>query len=255
MKKIWIFVILVVIQMFTFNINGSEIENSDDGNEIGTLGFEIDPGEGGGAQFISFMIFSSSGTSGSSFLSDTSFYDFTQANMQGPENSGYMNVGHSFLAIWNYRTESLTVGNYVVNPSEILTIGTWASNNTRPHNGIWYNLEAWKIRNTNDMNDRVSLRENISLQQVSIIGSYLTDSTFDSWDLLGNNCTFFATTVWNRVSTRQVSNGNWPGYPSAVSVSIKSQSVYYTADHINFHGRVGYYDGTNFIYFNDPSIL
>lgn len=124
-----------------------------------------------------------------------------------------------------------------------ITFGTFG--NRSHHVGIWYNIEGYY--NNSLPTSRVSLTTAITGSQLATMNGVIT--SIDSWGYL-NNCSSFASKVWNSISTQQVSPGLIPT-PSTLSNSIKNYT--YTTN-ISIPPRslskIAYY-GTSLVY--DPA--
>ena len=129
--------------------------------------------------------------------------------------------GHSFLIINNDRTTSITVAGLAVPVDGQVTVGTWGNKNNGK--GIYLNYEAYF--GSSSYSNRVSLEACITTSQLTTLNSLIISN--NSWSDL-NNCSSFASKVWNGVVTdRKVSAGT-VNTPNGLISSIKSKSPFYT---------------------------
>lgn len=124
---------------------------------------------------------------------------------------------HSWLVIKNTSSSSIYVGGYLLAANNSVTIGIWG--NITQHKGIWYNLEGYY-----SMASNVSVSKNITSSELSSMNYYINLN--DRWGYL-YNCSSFATSVWNTISSVKVSAGlvNTPGN-LANSIKSKFSSSY-----------------------------
>lgn len=210
---------------------------------IGTIGVVFDNNVNNNELFVSIYSNDSNGSSNSSLL------------------------GHSWIEIYNNSTQSFYIGHYLLLPFSGVTVGTYGN---KSHLGIYYNLEYLNyISQTNTPNNgsiytngstysseyysndynsndgRVSLTNVVSLFYYLYINVVLNSS--DSWGLF-DNCTNFATNVWNTVSDIQLSVPII-STPSNLKNQIKNISnVTYNRPLCGNSVKVGYYQGNSFVY-------
>ena len=140
-------------------------------------------------------------------------------------SSGISKEGHSWLSFVNTSSAEIKVGVYSVKPMEELTIGKWRAGekNRNNHSGIWYNRESELINNTNDMLGRASLSMEISMADIEKINKHI--SSEDNWKY-EDNCSTFASNVWNDVSPTKLYAGAIITTPTFLFNSISGQSGY-----------------------------
>lgn len=119
---------------------------------------------------------------------------------------------HSWLVVKNTSSSSFYVGGYNLSPGSSVTIGTWG--NINQHTGIWYNLEGYY-----NLSTHVSVAKNITSSEVSDMNFTINNN--DRWGLL-YNCSSFASSVWNAISSTKVSAG-LVNTPSNLAESIQSK--------------------------------
>ncbi|WP_409967803.1 hypothetical protein RFF05_14795 [Bengtsoniella intestinalis] len=120
---------------------------------------------------------------------------------------------HSWLVVENLSTEEITVGKYTVAGEDSVTIGTFG--NKDPHSGIWYNIEGAAAAAAN-----VSTSMNLTETELSTVTSTINSN--NSYSVTNNNCSTFASKVWNSVSNTDVSPGGFIDTPSALADSIEA---------------------------------
>lgn len=135
----------------------------------------------------------------------------------GPGGTG----GHSFILVKNTSSSSITVGVRSVAADGTISVGTWG--NKPDGKGVYYNLERYYV-GQGAYSGRVSLSMNLTSAQLATVTSSIKNN--NSWSLL-NNCSSFASRVWNSVSGTKVGAG-FVNTPTGLANSIKSKSGYVT---------------------------
>ncbi|MBD5113009.1 MAG: hypothetical protein HDT42_10865 [Ruminococcaceae bacterium] len=141
----------------------------------------------------------------------------TQGGGSSSSSSGG-DSGHSFLSFKNTYSDPIRIGGLSVGRGCEITFGTW---DLSAHRGVWYNLESYCINHAGKMPNRISVSMNVTMSQVDII-NFNIDLSSDHWSLI-DNCSAFATLVWNsasKFSGPQVSAGAIPT-PQGLYNSIK----------------------------------
>ena len=156
-------------------------------------------------------------------------------------NSSINTTGHAFLTIKNCTSTSIIVGGITVVPYEEISVGTWG--NKEPHTGIWYNLESYLVNANQAYQGRVSLTENITQSDINTINTLISNN--DEWSYL-DNCSSFATGIWNEISSVNL-NAGFPKTPASLVESIKSKSGYETNRTIQYNTNIGYVQNGNFV--------
>lgn len=149
-------------------------------------------------------------------------------------SSSWSTSGHAFFSFKNTSYCPVTVGGLTVLVDEEITFGTWG--NQSAHKGIWYNLEPYLINNYEAYGNRVSLSINITQEDIDRINDLIADN--DTWAAL-NNCSSFATRIWNEISTITLSAGT-PNTPTALMSSIKSKTEYENVRTVQYNTNIGY---------------
>lgn len=149
--------------------------------------------------------------------------------------------GHAFIAFKNTSTSSITVGGLSVGAGHEITFGTWG--NQSNHVGIWYNLESYFVNNKSAYTNRVSLSKDVTQADVDTINSLISKN--DTWSAL-NNCSSFATKIWNSISSTTLSAGT-PNTPTSLMSNIKSKSGYQTKRAIGNTTPIGYVSNGSFV--------
>lgn len=128
---------------------------------------------------------------------------FAEANdsmvIGGIRLPGPLDDGHSWITIKNIGTTSINVGLLPkkVDPNKTVDVCTWPANGSL--NGIRYNWDSYLV-SKGGFSPRVSLSMYLSYKQLQTINRILTDGKNDNYSAY-NNCTTFATKVWNSVSS------------------------------------------------------
>lgn len=107
---------------------------------------------------------------------------------------------HAFITVSNISTSNITVGKFSISPGKTMSLGTWG--NKSEHTGLWYNLESYFIKNNSAYGNRVSLRVDIDSSNLSTLNTHMVG--YDKWSAT-NNCSSFAVTSCNKVSSTKLS--------------------------------------------------
>ena len=156
-------------------------------------------------------------------------------------SSSWSTSGHAFFSFKNTSHCPITVGGLTVFVGEEITFGTWG--NQSAHKGIWYNLESYFINDCEAYGNRVSLSINITQEDIDRINDLIADN--DTWAVL-NNCSSFATRIWNEISTVTLSAGT-PNTPTTLMSSIKSKTGYETLRAVQYNTNIGYVNNGVFV--------
>ncbi|MBQ6706874.1 MAG: hypothetical protein IJN07_05155 [Clostridia bacterium] len=193
-----------------------------------------------------------SDTAAASAASDLAFYSYRSGTTtiigtlsifaaNDGSTSSWSISGHAFLTFKNTSCSPITVGGLTVWVDNEITIGTWG--NKEPHDGIWYNLESYIINTYGSYENRVSLSIDITQNDVDLINAVIANN--DTWSET-NNCSSFATKVWNEVSSIALSAGT-PNTPTSLMLSIKSKAGYETARSVQNNTNIGYMSNGEFV--------
>lgn len=129
------------------------------------------------------------------------------------ESSSFL--GHSFLIIKNVGVSTIKIGHMSVAVGDSITVGTF---NTREnHTGIWYNLEGYQ----GSKGTSYGLTCGLTGAEVATVTD--TINAHNEWSVT-KNCSYFAKTVWNSVSSVKLSGND----PLALANSIKKINGYVT---------------------------
>lgn len=124
-------------------------------------------------------------------------------------------LGHSFLIIKNVGVSIIKIGHMSVAVGDSITVGTF---NTREnHTGIWYNLEG------SQGSKGTSYGFTCGLTGAEVTTVTNTINAHNEWSVT-KNCSYFAKTVWNSVSSVKLSGND----PLALANSIKKINGYVT---------------------------
>lgn len=150
---------------------------------------------------------------------------------------------HSWIVVENLSADDITVGRYPLSANASVTVGTFG--NKSPHDGVWYNIEGYA-----QASNHVSIAMDLSKAELETVSTTINNN--NSWTLL-SNCSTFASTVWNSVSSTKVSAG-FPNTPSGLADSIKSKfKDTYTKDRAiptKTAASIAYQTSTGIIYYN-----
>ena len=142
---------------------------------------------------------------------------------------------HGFIVIENNSLITIKIGNYTLVPGESVTVGTWGN---QKRNGVYYNLEVqYSISHPEEYNRYVSLTNSIDIFDTITVNTTIESN--DSWSL-HNNCSYFASTVWNAVSDTKLNSSSWffgVNTPSTLAGSIKAQDGYETGRKFASYGN------------------
>lgn len=147
-------------------------------------------------------------------------------------------TGHAWISFKNDSYPTVRFGGLNVAPYTEVTIGTFG-NLEAYHVGIWYNLESYLVNELGQMSGRVSLSIDITRDELDTINA-LIDAN-DDWGIL-NNCSSFATKIWNSVADDKVS-ASYPNTPTSLVSAIKSFDYYQTNRSIINNSTIGYAEG------------
>ncbi|MDQ1287243.1 MAG: hypothetical protein QG622_808 [Actinomycetota bacterium] len=128
--------------------------------------------------------------------------------------------GHSFLLINNIDTLPHSLVGMTVAVGGEVSVGTWG--NKPDGKGVYFNLE--RHFGPGAYPGRVSLEMNLTSEQLSTVSKRIVDN--NSW-ALANNCSSFATKVWNSVATVKVKAGT-PNTPAKLTGNIKTHAGWVT---------------------------
>lgn len=144
-------------------------------------------------------------------------WDGSTGGSSGNSNNGGINLGHAFIVITNVCNHNISAGNMYIKPNTGITIGTW--NGIDEHTGLWYGLEGYNYIKKKDFCGSYSM--SVMLTEENLYKANETIRNGDSWSVF-NNCSSFATKVWNEVCSDQLSAGFPIKTPGALKNSIAS---------------------------------
>lgn len=147
-------------------------------------------------------------------------------------DGGIANFGsHAFITVKNLSSSPIQVGKFSgIAYGKTMSLGTWGPvlPSANEHQGLWYNLEAFKIYNYGIWPGRISLAYGLTASELNTLNSYII--SHDSWANL-NNCSSFASGAWNASvnSVFRLSAG-YPNTPRNLANDIKAKfPTYYGA--------------------------
>lgn len=147
----------------------------------------------------------------------------------GDEGSGSssLNFGHAFLVITNVSDHNIYAGALSIKPNTGLTIGTWDTF-ANEHRGLWYCLEGYHYYHKHEYSGSYSMAVMLNQSLLDKANEVIRNN--DSWSPL-NNCSTFATKVWNTVCSTKLNAGSPINTPKGLRDCIASfPSNYYGID-------------------------
>lgn len=154
----------------------------------------------------------------------------------GESQLGLPNLGHSFIVIKNTSSQELIAGNYPLAPNEEVCIGTWS---IKEHFGVWYNVESNYINYNNKYDGRVSVTQQISLEELNSISNFIANH--NKWSAL-KNCSYFAINLWNSIAQESEKLSTYLIYKPAKLVNELKQFNEFNINQIfNTSTDVGYF--------------
>jgi hypothetical protein len=143
----------------------------------------------------------------------TVFSDGTAVGVQG---SIGLVAGHSFITVKNTSRSPISVGGlHAIAPLETVSVGSWG--NKMEHEGLWYNLESYMVHQNASMYATASLTRQLTTADLTTLNDYILKH--DSYDVVTNNCSSFASRAWNTVSPLKLSIG-LPNTPTGLFLAI-----------------------------------
>lgn len=175
--------------------------------------------------------------------STDSIAEFSIITYDGVSESKNMlkNLGHSFLSVKNLSGNDIVVGNYILQPNDVVTFGTWSIND---HFGVWYNVETNYIRFSNKYDGRISVSQNINLNELEKISKFIL--SHDRWNPV-NNCSYFAINCWNEIADENEKLQTYLIYkPVKLAKEIKLFSNYKINLDLSTNSKFGYFNNNHF---------
>lgn len=141
----------------------------------------------------------------------------------GPNQN--LQVGkHAFLSIRNKTNSTIYVLGVPVTPNGAITVGTYGNQLSKYGQGVFTNLDAYRIKYKGKYKTRVSLSMNIDYAQLNTIQQTMRVNNEYSYY---HNCAWFSERVWNSVApaSKHISACGWDTVcnPLALANSIKSK--------------------------------
>ena len=157
-------------------------------------------------------------------------------NVVSYEGNDGVGLGHSFLAVQNTSSSTITIGKMQLAPGKTVTLGTFG--NLEDGKCLYYNVEKYCMNDSNANNNYTPnkyIGEYITSSELSTLNSTINSHT--SWSL-SYNCAGFAADCWNSFSDRTLSANSffianqyyWSPVtlPSYLAINIEQQSSYST---------------------------
>lgn len=167
-------------------------------------------------------------------------YSFTEYKTIG-SNEIKSGAGHTFILFSNNTTSTYTIGNYVLSPSNTVSIGLWnkgsggsssdgsssgSSSGGLEYTGVQYNQECYYYNYVENMVNAVNIEISVSIDKLNKITKKIKEKN-DTYNLIWYNCSTFATELWYIVCDKSWYTG-WFRKPEAVMKNIKNDYSNYT---------------------------
>ena len=90
----------------------------------------------------------------------------------------------------------------------------------------------------------------MSKTTIDQVSSFIQNTSYDSWNLVTNNCVHFAVDVWNLCVDNDREICNLQFIPSGLESEIASLEDSYTGNTFNIPSSItfGFFDGNEFVY-------
>lgn len=142
-------------------------------------------------------------------------------------------TGHAFIMYYNSSDYTVDFGSMTLKPGEEVTVST-----TGVETGwyrVWYNLDSYHYHHNNELHDNVYAHTTITYDQLFTIQRII--DAWDEYEALTNNCTHFATAIWNAVSSEKLN----ASFPITLQSQIKKLDHYYTNLSLATQSNIGYF--------------
>lgn len=147
-------------------------------------------------------------------------------------DGGIANFGsHAWITVKNISSSNINVGKFSgIAPGKTMSLGTWGPvlPSANEHQGLWYNLEAYKIYKYSIWPGRISLSYGLTASELNTLNSYIINN--DYWSKF-TNCSSFASGAWNAtVYSGFRLDAGYPNTPRNLANDIKAKfPTYYGA--------------------------
>ena len=125
---------------------------------------------------------------------------------------------HSWISVSNLTGSAITVGGLSVPAYNTVTIGTWG--NKSEHNGIWYNLEGNYYAGDYPSTTALMIKL-IDSTELTTLSNAIKNSSNDTWSYT-NNCSSFASRMWNLIATSQTVSAGLINTPKNLATNMLS---------------------------------
>lgn len=109
---------------------------------------------------------------------------------------------HAFIVITNFSKQYIAAGGFNIAPGTGISIGTW--DKIGEHKGLWYGLEGYMYEYQNDYRNSYSMSVMLNSSLLEKANKIIKNG--DTWEPF-NNCSSFATRVWNEVCADKLDAG------------------------------------------------
>jgi hypothetical protein len=191
---------------------------------------------------------------GSSYVAEVTIFSDNTESLYGSSGIRIDMGKHAWITVRNISSSPITVGGISdVAPGKTVSVGAWGDKVAKEHNGVWYNLEAYKLsKDSAYYNNRVSMATSIGQDKLNSLNSFIKNN--DNWSMFAP-CSTFAAKAWNTVSGFKFKNPINPGKPSveelapnpkALSIMINNMDYPYKGYNarVNYDYAVYYAQGT-----------
>ena len=164
---------------------------------------------------------------------------------RGKVEPGLVACGHAYVSIHNTSNETIVLGKgYELPEGATVTIASWEFD---AHAGVWFNIEPTYIEQGWFV-ERKSITRAVDRDAMDRIDEYLKKTETDKWTLT-NNCTHFASRLWNAAADGEVDDVAVKAFPSKLEKEV-----------MRFRGSekgrphasdlpIGYFSGNTFVEF------
>ena len=150
------------------------------------------------------------------------------------EKKGITDKGHSFVIIENKTKKNVDVGYYNLKPNEEVSVGLWygsffaGPDEFEKIGGVYYNREFYEYNLNYEPESLVSCKCVIDEHSLWFVSQIIKEKN-NEYNLIGYNCSNFATEIWNKASGAKWPTGDYPMYylePKDVCANIKANNKY-----------------------------
>ena len=152
----------------------------------------------------------------------------------------YLNVSnanpkypHCWLYFVNETDEPIQVGYYTVPAGDSVSVGNFRDRGNG--SGIYYNLERYWVKEAT-YGRTFSMSTSVSAGELRVASALMKH--MNHWDWVFNNCSGFATTIWNICSPRKILHIGFPQVTRVEMILWGARRMNYTCDKLYNASRV-----------------